>query len=118
MFRRSRFFWGKPTPGTEIKDITWLKPDGTERSDGDWHLPGDRCLSFVLSGEAVCAPLFAGPVHEALLDQQEQQVQSLAQRAGGKYRPGHVRTPHLFASAFFVPLLLFSEQIRLQERVM
>ena len=52
VFRRSRFFRGKPTPGTDIKDITWLKPDGTERGEDDWHVPGDRCLSFVLSGEA------------------------------------------------------------------
>ena len=52
-FVGSRFFRGKPTPGTDIKDIAWLKPDGTERGgEEDWHLPGDRCLSFVLSGEA------------------------------------------------------------------
>jgi glycogen operon protein len=52
VFRRGRFFRGRPTPGTDIKDITWLKPDGNERTEDDWHSPGDKCLSFILSGEA------------------------------------------------------------------
>jgi len=52
VFRRSRFFHGAPTPGTDIKDITWLRPDGKEKVEQDWQVPYARCLSFVLSGEA------------------------------------------------------------------
>ena len=52
VFPRTRFFHGKPTPGTNIKDITWLRPDGREKEQQDWELPYARCLSFVLSGEA------------------------------------------------------------------
>jgi len=52
VFPRSRFFHGQPTPGTDIKDITWLRPDGREKKQQDWEVPYARCLSFVLSGEA------------------------------------------------------------------
>jgi glycogen operon protein len=52
VFRRGRFLHGAPTPGTDIKDITWLRPDGNEKQQHDWDRPEARCLSFVLSGEA------------------------------------------------------------------
>jgi len=51
VFRRGRFFHGAPVPGTDIKDISWLRPDGEEKTDKDWNVPDARCLSFVLSGE-------------------------------------------------------------------
>jgi glycogen operon protein len=52
VFRRGRFFHGSPINGTEIKDITWLRPDGTETEQQDWESPSAHFLSFVLSGEA------------------------------------------------------------------
>ena len=52
VFRRGRFFHGSPIPGTEIKDITWLRPDGTETEQQDWERSSAHFLSFVLSGEA------------------------------------------------------------------
>jgi len=52
VFRRNRFFHGKPTPGTDIKDITWLRPDGNEKVQEDWEVSHAHCLSFLLSGEA------------------------------------------------------------------
>ncbi len=52
VFRRGRFFHGSPIPGTEIKDITWLRPDGKETEPQDWERPSAHFLSFVLSGEA------------------------------------------------------------------
>jgi glycogen operon protein len=52
VFRRGRFFHGMATPGTKIKDITWLRPDGREKEQKDWEVSYARCLSFVLSGEA------------------------------------------------------------------
>jgi isoamylase len=52
VLRRQRFFRGTELPETPIKDITWLQRDGRERGPGDWHDPEDRCLAFVLSGEA------------------------------------------------------------------
>ena len=52
VFRRGRFFHGSRIPGTETKDITWLRPDGTETEQQDWERPSAHFLSFVLSGEA------------------------------------------------------------------
>jgi glycogen operon protein len=52
VFRRGRFFDGRPTPGSNVKDITWLKPDGQELTDEDWNAGYAHCLGFVLSGEA------------------------------------------------------------------
>ena len=52
VFHRYRFFKGPRTPESEIKDITWLRPDGRERGPEDWDDPEDRCLAYVLSGEA------------------------------------------------------------------
>jgi isoamylase len=52
VFHRHRFFRGTRAPGSTTKDITWLRPDGRERGEGDWSDPEDRCLACVLSGEA------------------------------------------------------------------
>jgi glycogen operon protein len=52
VFRRNRFFHGARLRGTEIKDITWLKPDGKERVDGEWDDPNHRFLAFLIRGEA------------------------------------------------------------------
>ncbi len=52
VFRRYRFFHGRTIPGTDIKDITWLKPDGKELTERDWTNPQAKSLGFLLSGEA------------------------------------------------------------------
>ncbi len=51
VFRRGRFFRGVSVPGAQVKDITWLRPDGREKTEKDWNVPYARCLGFVLSGE-------------------------------------------------------------------
>jgi glycogen operon protein len=52
VFRRRRFFRGEVIPGTTVKDITWLKPDGGEKEEKDWNVPYAHCLGFVISGDA------------------------------------------------------------------
>ena len=52
VFHRHRFFHGEPIPGTDIKDIVWLKPDGSEMTVEDWQAPDARSIGFVISGEA------------------------------------------------------------------
>jgi glycogen operon protein len=52
VFHRHRFFMGTGKEKAGVKDITWLLPDGRERQADDWSDPEDRCLAFVLSGEA------------------------------------------------------------------
>ncbi|MBC7907251.1 MAG: glycogen debranching protein GlgX [Rhodospirillaceae bacterium] len=54
VFRRPRFFDGRRMPGSALKDITWVTPEGREMSQADWTLPYARSLGFVLGGES-CA---------------------------------------------------------------
>ena len=53
VFRRRNFFQGRPLRGSEVKDIVWLKPDGTEMTDEEWDEHFARCLGVYLSGEAL-----------------------------------------------------------------
>jgi glycogen operon protein len=50
VFRRRRFFEGRPLFGAEIKDIAWLHPDGHEMTEEEWHQHFARCLGVYLSG--------------------------------------------------------------------
>jgi isoamylase len=53
VFRRRHFFQGRPIHGAEIKDLYWLKPDGTEMSELDWNGSDVRCLCMVLPGDQI-----------------------------------------------------------------
>jgi len=57
VFHRSRFFYGKTIPGTEVKDVMWLRPDGSEMTDEDWRNAQGKALAVRLSGEAGLAHL-------------------------------------------------------------
>jgi len=52
VFHRGRFFQGAVIPGTDVKDVTWLRADGEEMTEGDWADPEARMLCLLLSGEA------------------------------------------------------------------
>jgi glycogen operon protein len=47
-FRRSRFF-----SGAHADDIMWLKADGEEFTEADWHDPEARAIGVLLNGDAV-----------------------------------------------------------------
>ena len=51
--RRRKFFQGRPIHGSEIHDISWLKPDGTEMTDSEWGEPWTRTMAIRLGGEAL-----------------------------------------------------------------
>ena len=53
VFRRRHFLQGRPIYGSETKDLYWLKPDGTEMSEGDWNADHARCLCVVLAGDQI-----------------------------------------------------------------
>ncbi len=53
VFHRRHFFQGRSIHGAEIKDIHWLKPDGTDMSDHEWGHEFARCLGVYLSGAAL-----------------------------------------------------------------
>ena len=52
VFHRSRFFHGRIIPGTDVKDVVWLRPDGAEMTPADWNDPHAKSLGIRLSGEA------------------------------------------------------------------
>ncbi|MDX9993700.1 MAG: glycogen debranching protein GlgX [Rhodocyclaceae bacterium] len=53
VFRRRNFFQGRPIRGSGIKDIHWIKPDGSEMSDQEWAHDFARSLGVYLSGGAL-----------------------------------------------------------------
>ncbi|WP_372722519.1 glycogen debranching protein GlgX [Immundisolibacter sp.] len=53
VFHRRHFFQGKPIHGADIKDIHWLKPDGTEMTEDEWDHDFARCLGVYLSGRSL-----------------------------------------------------------------
>jgi glycogen operon protein len=52
VLRRRSFFSGLPLAGGNGKDVTWLKPDGSEFTVDDWHDPECRALGMFVLGEA------------------------------------------------------------------
>jgi len=53
VFHRRHFLQGKRIHGADIKDIRWLKPDGSEMSDYEWEHDFARSLGMYLSGDAL-----------------------------------------------------------------
>ena len=53
VFHRRNFFQGRAIRGSGVKDIYWIKPDGTEMSDQEWAHDFARSLGVYLSGEAL-----------------------------------------------------------------
>jgi glycogen operon protein len=64
VFHRNRFFHRETIPGTEVKDVMWLRPDGAEMTEEDWKNGVAKALGLRLSGEA-------GLIHLTALGEQE-----------------------------------------------
>jgi glycogen operon protein len=58
VFRRRRFFYGRPVRGSEdeLSDIAWLTPQGTRMTDADWNVGYAKSLAVFLNGEAITEP--------------------------------------------------------------
>jgi isoamylase len=52
-FRRRRFFFGRRIRGSEVKDLSWFRPDGKEMTEEGWQDPLTRCLGLRLAGDAI-----------------------------------------------------------------
>jgi isoamylase len=52
VLRRRHFFRGAPVPGSEHKDVTWIRSDGKELSDVDWRTPDAHVLGMLMDGAA------------------------------------------------------------------
>jgi glycogen operon protein len=53
IFRRQRFFQGRPIHGSSIDDIAWLRPDGRHMEDGDWTRAQTSSVMIYLNGEGI-----------------------------------------------------------------
>ena len=51
VFRRRRWFQGRPIRGTV--DIGWYRPDGAEMDDADWESGFARSVAVLLNGQAI-----------------------------------------------------------------
>jgi isoamylase len=52
-FRRRRWFKGRPLRGAGVSDVAWLRCDGAEMSDVDWHEAQATCFGMFLNGDAL-----------------------------------------------------------------
>ena len=53
VFRRRRFFQGRPIRGSNIEDIAWLRPDGQQMSDDDWNAGSAKTIGIFLNGRGI-----------------------------------------------------------------
>ncbi len=53
IFRRPKFFQGRKLRGSDIKDILWLNPGGTEMNDDEWDTHFVKTLGVMLNGDAI-----------------------------------------------------------------
>ena len=79
VFRRRRFFLGRPIHGAEIKDLYWLKPDGNEMSEADWNTGHARCVGMALPGDQIaetndCGQCVAGDSFAILLNAHHEEI--------------------------------------------
>jgi glycogen operon protein len=67
VFRRRRFFHGRPVEGThdELSDIAWFTPEGAEMTQRDWESAPASALTVFLNGNAISEP---GPRGERVTD--------------------------------------------------
>jgi glycogen operon protein len=65
VFRRRRFFEGRPPLGDDLADIAWFKPSGDPMSPDDWNDGMARSLAVLLNGEAIHS---RGPKGERIVD--------------------------------------------------
>ncbi len=52
VLRRRTFFTGKPIPGEMVKDLTWIRPDGSEMTEDDWRDGSNQLIGMLVHGEA------------------------------------------------------------------
>ncbi len=56
VFRRRRFFQGRPIHGKELADIGWFGPDGRQMTEGEWVGGTVRSVGMFLNGEEISEP--------------------------------------------------------------
>jgi isoamylase len=52
-FHRRDFFQGRPLYGSQVRDIVWMQPDGSEMTEASWSHSHARALAVFLAGEGL-----------------------------------------------------------------
>ncbi len=60
VFRRPKFFQGRRIRGSEIRDVMWFNPGGSEMTEEEWASPFVRCVGMLLSGDTMDVFNFEG----------------------------------------------------------
>lgn len=53
IFRRRRWFQGRPLHGADVVDVAWLRPDGTEMEESDWESGFAKSIAVFLNGNGM-----------------------------------------------------------------
>jgi isoamylase len=53
VLRRKRFYEGQRIRGSDVRDLTWLRPDGQEMTDEEWSAHWNRTLGVMFGGDAL-----------------------------------------------------------------
>lgn len=53
VFHRRRYFEGRPIHGSDVTDIGWFAPDGTEMTEEDWDSGFAKSVGMFLNGDAI-----------------------------------------------------------------
>jgi glycogen operon protein len=56
VFHRRRWFQGRPIHGSDVTDIAWFAPDGSEMSEEDWDSGFAKSVGVFLNGGAIPDP--------------------------------------------------------------
>ncbi len=65
VFRRRKFFQGRPIHGSDLADIGWFGPDGQEMDQEQWHSAKLVAIGVFLNGDEISEP---GPRGEQIVD--------------------------------------------------
>ncbi|MBW0001151.1 MAG: glycogen debranching protein GlgX [Verrucomicrobia bacterium] len=53
VFRRPKYFLGRKIRGTDVKDMMWFNPSGTEMTEKDWTSGYAKCFGVLVSGATI-----------------------------------------------------------------
>jgi glycogen operon protein len=96
VLRRRRFFSHTRPAGEQEKDLTWLRPDGSEMTTDDWRNPHNHVLGMLIPGYAADE-----------LDERGQpdQGETLLLLLNGGHRAQHFNLPDLAEAGTWLELL-------------
>ncbi|MBW4679153.1 MAG: glycogen debranching protein GlgX [Microcoleus vaginatus WJT46-NPBG5] len=66
VFRRRKWFQGRPIYGKTISDLGWYNPDGTEMTEEEWSVGHAKAVGMFLNGEEIPR---VGPQGQRIMDE-------------------------------------------------